>query len=174
MSDLRDLKLNDVEGAGTSLRSSSSSNGSGTAEDPIGLPEVVVTGSGSGSSVGSGSGSGSGSGFGYGYIGGSGSGSGNTNAGSGSALEIFFPLPGGNHECTTNEDCGTNRVCYHRVTREIFYERKCRDMNNNEKSCKGKSRGEKCALSGNAHTNQGWCTSFAGAPVLTCWQNPVS
>ena len=188
MSDLRDLKLNDVEG-GANLRSSSSSNESGSMEGGT-LTEVVVTGSKTGSGSGSGrlgdicsrcgaslnssgicprgcnvSGSGSGN-----------TGSGNSNTGSG--LEIFLPLPGGNHECTTNEDCRKgskkDRVCYRRVTREIFYERKCRDMNDNEKSCVGKNRGEGCALYGNVYTNRGWCTSIAGAPVLTCWSNPIS
>ena len=54
MSDLRDLKLNDVEG-GASLRSSSSSNGNGSEINGGTLPEVVVT-----PKTGSGSGSGSG------------------------------------------------------------------------------------------------------------------
>ena len=194
MSDLRDLKLNDVEG-GANLRSSSSSNGSGSMEGGT-LTEVVVTGSKTGSGSGSGAdrkcptckqpldkngfcpncdytgpilGSGNSN---------TGSGNGNSNTGSGSALEIFFPLPGGNHECTTNEDCQKggkkDRVCYLRTAYQNFYERKCRDMNDNEKSCVGETKGVKCDLYGNKNTKRGWCTSLANAPVLTCWPNPVS
>ena len=86
MNDLRDLRLNDVEGIGSGLISFGSVNCNDSEKDEGELPEVIATGSNTG--FGSGFSSGSGSNFGSGFGSGSGfefgSGSGNNNAGVGS------------------------------------------------------------------------------------------
>ena len=138
MSELRDLKLNDVEG-GANLRSSSSSNGSGS---------MNKTGSGSGS--------------------GSGLGSGNTNTGSGSDLEIYSKCVHKcetNSGCDNGQICYEQP--YSCGVLKTSSQRRCRSLNAAEKACVGIAEGKSCKYPGNPYV-LAWCRRDTNSPVAIC------
>lgn len=81
------------------------------------------------------------------------------------------------HECNRDGDCNEYYdgygACY-KVScgwDNVCTYRKCRSMDDNEKSCVGKQPLDACRLYGNPYTHQGWCKSYLGSR-LSCQSNP--
>lgn len=97
----------------------------------------------------------------------SGSGSGN-GSGSGSGSGVGS----GKDECRTNSDCGSGRLCVSVSSGFLGMStiKKCRDMNNVERSCEGKSLCDDCRSYSNngSYVFTGKCSKLGYSGILFC------